>query len=83
VTLNCAPIPSGLLESGFFGRERGAYAGALNSALGRFPLAPQGTLFLDESGDMPLELQPKLLSANARTTSRFWRGTLCASSPTA
>jgi formate hydrogenlyase transcriptional activator len=61
VTLNCAAIPSGLLESELFGHERGAYTGALNSAIGRFQLAHQGTLFLDEIGDMPLELQPKLL----------------------
>ena len=61
VTLNCAAIPSGLLESELFGHERGAYTGALNSAIGRFEMAHQGTLFLDEIGDMPLELQPKLL----------------------
>jgi len=61
VTLNCAAIPGGLLESELFGHERGAYTGALNSAIGRFQLAHQGTLFLDEIGDMPLELQPKLL----------------------
>lgn len=61
VTLNCAAIPSGLMESELFGHERGAYTGALNSAVGRFQLAHQGTLFLDEVGDMPLELQPKLL----------------------
>jgi formate hydrogenlyase transcriptional activator len=61
VTLNCAAIPSGLMESELFGHERGAYTGALNSAIGRFQLAHQGTLFLDEIGDMPLELQPKLL----------------------
>jgi formate hydrogenlyase transcriptional activator len=61
VTLNCAAIPSGLLESELFGHERGAYTGALNSSIGRFQMAHQGTLFLDEIGDMPLELQPKLL----------------------
>src|ERR1700691_3517365 len=61
VTLNCAAIPSGLMESELFGHERGAYTGALNSAVGRFQMAHQGTLFLDEIGDMPLELQPKLL----------------------
>jgi formate hydrogenlyase transcriptional activator len=61
VTLNCAAIPSGLMESELFGHERGAYTGALNPAIGRFQMAHQGTLFLDEIGDMPLELQPKLL----------------------
>lgn len=61
VTLNCAAIPSGLMESELFGHERGAYTGALNSAIGRFQMAHQGTLFLDEIGDLPLELQPKLL----------------------
>jgi formate hydrogenlyase transcriptional activator len=63
VKLNCAAIPSGLLESELFGHERGAFTGAITQKLGRLELADQGSLFLDEIGDIPLELQPKLLRA--------------------
>ena len=61
VKLNCVAIPSGLLESEMFGHERGAFTGAITQKMGRLELADQGTLFLDEVGDIPLELQPKLL----------------------
>jgi formate hydrogenlyase transcriptional activator len=61
VKVNCAAIPSGLLESELFGHERGAFTGAIEQRVGRVELADQGSLFLDEIGDIPLELQPKLL----------------------
>jgi len=63
VRLNCAAIPSGLVESELFGHEKGAFTGALMQKKGRFEIAHQGTLFLDEIGDISLELQPKLLRA--------------------
>jgi PAS domain S-box-containing protein len=63
VTLNCAAIPTGLLESELFGYERGAFTGALSQKIGRFEMAHKGTLFLDEVGDIPIDLQPKLLRA--------------------
>ena len=63
VALNCAAIPSELLESELFGHEKGAYTGACTQTRGRFQMADGGTLFLDEIGDMPLQLQPKLLRA--------------------
>jgi len=63
ISINCAAIPTGLLESELFGYERGAFTGALTQKIGRFEMANHGTLFLDEVGDIPPDLQPKLLRA--------------------
>jgi formate hydrogenlyase transcriptional activator len=63
VKLNCAAIPTGLLESELFGHERGAFTGAISQKVGRLELADQGSLFLDEVGDIPIDIQPKLLRA--------------------
>jgi len=63
VKLNCSAIPTGLLESELFGHEKGAFTGAISQKIGRLELAHEGTFFLDEIGDLPLELQPKILRA--------------------
>jgi formate hydrogenlyase transcriptional activator len=72
VKVNCAAIPTGLLESELFGHERGAFSGAIIQKIGRLELADQGTLFLDEVGDIPLEIQPQTIAgiagAGIRTT---------------
>jgi len=74
VKLNCAAIPSGLLESELFGHERGAFTGAVARKVGRLELADRGTLFLDEIGEIPLELQPKLLRCCRTRSSSGWAG---------
>ena len=63
IKLNCASIPTGLLESELFGHEKGAFTGAVSRKVGRMELADGGTLFLDEIGEIPQQLQPKLLRA--------------------
>src|SRR4029079_12459073 len=66
VKVNCAAIPTGLLESEFFGHERGAFTGAIDRRIGRFELAHQGTIFLDEVEDIPLELRWKRVLGRKR-----------------
>ena len=75
IKLNCAAIPSGLLESELFGYEKGALTGALTRKIGRLEVADHGTLFLDEVGDLPLDLQPKLLRVLQDQSSRDWGAT--------
>jgi transcriptional regulator with GAF, ATPase, and Fis domain len=66
ITVNCSALPATLVESELFGRERGAFTGAGERQIGRFELADGGTIFLDEIGEMPLELQSKLLRLYTR-----------------
>ena len=73
VKVNCAALPSGLVESELFGREKGAFTGALTRQVGRFEVADGSTLFLDEIGELPLEVQAKLLRVlRERASSSGW-----------
>ena len=72
VKLNCAAIPFDLLESELFGHEKGAFTGAIAQKIGRFEMADTGTLSLDEIGDLPLALQPKLLRSCKNRSSSVW-----------
>ena len=72
VKLNCAAIPTGLFESELFGHEKGAFTGAICQKIGRLELSDQGTLFLDEVGDVPPEIQPKLCALCRSANSSDW-----------
>jgi len=72
ITVNCAALPGNLIESELFGREKGAFTGAHARQVGRFEVADGGTIFLDEIGEMPVELQGKLLRVLEEGSSRGW-----------